>query len=496
MMGIYFSLASPLYPILSFLFLLTPFLIIFFLLRSREYLKSLILIFLLFSIGSIYVSSHTTFPSLPPEGLQGLAHVKINNLSLQTTPFGKNWIYRCQINDFFPIQQEESITSFLPCTIVWPKKERKTPHPTADKEYWVAGKLKQLPNGNYILKVSSKTTWEGIPNTWSFAELRYHWKKNVSYWITSRYSISSSGSFLAGLLTGEFDDYWMKQQFGRFGLQHLLAISGFHFAIIASFLSILFRLFFPRNLCIIALLLCLGFYCFFLGPQPSILRAWIMCSLGLLGGLLEKQSISLNSLGVALLLILSYNPLLCQELGFQLSFAITAAILLFYSEVQTFCIYLFPKRTLSHTLEMNGLNQHAYCLLVFLRDAVALTLAVSLFAFPLTLYYFQQFPWMSLLYNLFFPLLASFSLCFLLMGGILSFLPFIAKWIHHFNNEYTYFLLQLTYQIPAELDAQMRIESLPTLWMILYLCIVCTGGIILKERGQIHDQDEKSLPFI
>lgn len=443
-----------------------------------------------------YTASYYKFPSLPEEGVSGMAHVKIKNISIQSGMFGKSWLYRCEIEQFFPEKSSSSISSSLPCVILFPIKEMTKRPPIADREYWVASKLKQNQRGGYILKVSSKAEWKEIPGTWSLAEKRFWLKKRATEWIAAQFTYASSANFLAGLVTGEFDDNWMRQQFARFGLQHLLAISGFHFAIIAGFLSFAFSFLLSLQKRIVALLICLGAYCLFLGPQSSILRAWMMCSLTLVGGLVEKQTTALNSLGLALMAILGYNPLLCQELGFQLSFAITAAILLFYAPAQQVCYFLFPKRNLSEVLRMNGTNQHAYCMLAFLRQGLALTLAVNVFALPLTLYYFQQFPWMSLLYNLFFPFLASASLCLLLLGGMFSFLPFLAAGIHAFNDRYTFFLLQLAYQIPTEMDGYLKIEPFHSFWLTLYLCLACLSGIIWKERASTQDFQERPFAFI
>lgn len=493
MLGILCHLSSSFYLIIPCFFLWLPFSFSLIYLRNQETLKHLILSVLMFFTAWTYTASHYLSPSIPEEGLIGIAHIKIKNVSLQSGPFGKNWLYRCEIEQFFSQPGSSSIASSLPCLMMFPIKQASKAPPTANQEYWILGKLKQNAGGAYVLKVSSKAEWTAIPGSWSLAEQRFVWKKKVSQWIESQFSQPSSASFLAGLITGEFDDNWMRQQFARFGLQHLLAISGFHFAIIAGFLSMAFRLFLTLHIRIVGLLICLGAYCLFLGPQPSILRAWIMCSLTLLGGLLEKQTTALNSLGLALLIILGYHPLLCQELGFQLSFAITAAILLFYPPAQAACDYLLPKRSLVEALQMNGWNQHAYCILAFFKQGVALTLAVNVFALPLTLYYFQQFPWMSLLYNLFFPFLASLSLCLLLLGGMFSFIPFVATGIHTINNSYTFFLLQLTYQIPSNVDSYLRIEHFNSFWLILYLCCTCLAGIVWKEKTNAQ---ESSCIFI
>lgn len=463
--------------------------------RQIDVLNPFILSFIIFFTAWIYTAAHYSLPSLPEAGVMGTAHVKIKNISLQTHLFGERWIYRCEIQQFFPNDSTHSLVSALPCLLIFRGKENESAvRPLANQEYWVPGKLLQTAQGSYLLKVSSKAHWNAIPYTWSWAEQRYRWKKNVSEWIESQLTHSLSASFLVGLATGEFDDLWMRDHFARFGLQHLLAISGFHFAIITGFLSFILRLFLPRRTRIISLLIFLVAYCFFLGPQASILRAWIMCSLILSSEFLEKQSTALNSLGLALLIILGYNPLLSRELGFQLSFITTAAILIFYSPAKNWLYDLFPKRNLSDALKMNLWNQHAYCILAFFRQGLALTLAVNIFALPLTLYYFQQFPWMSLLYNLFFPFLASGSMCLLLLGGLLSFIPFVEQFIHQFNDQYTFFLLQLTYQIPSELDVYLKVDPFPSYWILIYLCVMSLGGIIWKERT--NSSFDKSFAFL
>jgi competence protein ComEC len=202
----------------------------------------------------------------------------------------------------------------------------------------------------------------------------------------------------------------------------------------------------------------------------------------LIGVLIDKQTTALNSLGLALLVILTIDPHMSREIGFQLSFATTVAILLFYRPTQYFLNDLFPKRKLQEVIEMNGLNQHAYCLLAFLRESLALSLAVNLFALPLTLFHFQQFPWMSLLYNLFFPVLATGSLCLLLIGMLLTGFPFLASWVHTINDTYTYYLLQMTYQIPQELDVYLTADPIHYGWVLAYLCLGVLGGILWWGR--------------
>ncbi len=491
LLGLFCHLEGSIWLIIPCLCLWIPFAIIAVYKKKYDVLKHLVLNLLIFFTAWIYAAAHVTFPNLPQQGVVGEAHLSIKNISLQSSLFGERWLYRCEIEQFFPDNASQSFVSSLPCLVILPAAQvQRHPRPLANQEYWVSGKLMQTTKGVYLFKVYAKTAWTAIPDSRSWAETRYQWKKKVSEWIELQFSHPLSGSFLAGLVTGEFDDYWMRQQFARFGLQHLLAISGFHFAIIAGFLSFVLRLFLSHRTRIFGLLFCLGAYCFFLGPQASILRAWLMCSLTLLGGLLEKQTTALNSLGLALLGILGYNPILCQQLGFQLSFATTAAILLFYSPAQAWLYDLFPKRQLSEVMQMNSWSQHGYCVLAFLRQGLALTLAVNAFALPLTLYYFQQFSWMSLLYNLFYPLLASASLCLFLVGALLSFVPFVPNVLYRLNDFYTFFILQMTYQIPSEMDAYLKVDAFHSGWLIAYLCLASLGGIWWRMASKQDNQTD------
>lgn len=487
-LGISSHFEEPILLIFTCLCLWTPFFVRSF--RHLDHLKHLGLSMLVFLTGWLYFPMLYSFPQLPDQGIVGKACIHIKSLHLQHSLFGKRWIYQCELQQFFPEHSSNPLFFSLPCKIIIPMGKSRPP---ANQDYVLSGKLIQTKQGQYILRVFWKHPWSAVPGSKSWAESRYQCKKNVAKWIESHFQHSSSQAFLAGLATGEFHDYWMKQQFARFGLQHLLAISGFHFAIIANFLNMIFRLFFRRSLQILFLFLCLAIYGIFLGAQPSILRAWIMCSLTLGGSLIEKHPTSLNLLGCALLGILGYDPLLSQEIGFQLSFAITGAILLFYPLMQTWINHLFVKRSLSEVLKMNHWNQYGYCILAFLQKGLALTLAVNIFALPMTLYAFHQFPWMGLLYNLFFPFLATISLCLLILGGCLFFLPPLASFLHSLNDFYTHYLLQLTYQIPNELDVYLKCESFFPGWLILYLCTASLFGMIRYQTIFPQTQEKKLL---
>jgi len=485
LLGFYASFHPTLLLFLPCLFLWLP------LFLSKEHIKSSILSLSLFFAVWSYASMEFKHPPISEKGVMGKAYFSILSITHQTTPFGKRWNYQCYLKAFFPDNHPlESIASKIKCTISFPESDDLM-RPSADRDYLVHGKLITTQSNVLTLKISKEEPWEIVEGSSSLAESRFQWKLTVTEWIRRQFDDGMSATFLAGLATGNFDDQWMKHEFARFGLQHIMAISGFHFAIIAGLLGFILRIALTRKKSAIALLLIMAAYCFFLGSNASVLRAWLMCSITLASYLLDKQGTALNSLGVALLGVLFFDPLLSETLAFQLSFSTTAAILLLYSPINQLMGKVFLKRSLSNVIEMNALNQHGYIAIAFFRQALSLTIAVNIFALPLTLYYFQQFPLMGILYNFFFPFLVTGSLCLLIVASLFSFVPFLGSWLHFLNNYYTKTILKFTYQIPAETDHYIMIDSFPTYLLVLWLCLCIVGGILLRE----YLQEEKVNEF-
>ena len=270
----------------------------------------------------------------------------------------------------------------------------------------------------------------------------------------------------------------LSNELSRFGLQHLMAISGLHFSILASLLGIGLCLIFSSRITSILTIILLSAYFIFLGNSPSVMRAWITLSIGLFGILTSKRSQALNSLGFAILVIVLYDPLSISEIGFQFSFIITASILIWFSPLDHLMQKIFMKRPLSQMVTYDWIDQHAYCILCFLRQALALTLAVNLAALPLTLYYFQKFPLMSLIYNLFFPFTVSLSMLLLLLAVMTApIIPILSTLFHNINDQYTQFLLNLAFNLPGDFDFNLYTEPFPGEFVLYYLLILFTLGI-------------------
>lgn len=113
------------------------------------------------------------------------------------------------------------------------------------------------------------------------------------------------------------------------GLSHLSAVSGAHTSLVASAATLLFRsLRLPRPLVIAAFLSTLLLFVQVVGMQPSILRAAIMGAIGAWALFFGRGAQALPLLSLSTLVNLSIWPELIHEVGFQLSVAATAGIVL------------------------------------------------------------------------------------------------------------------------------------------------------------------------
>lgn len=464
--------------------------------KNREIFTRLIFAIVLGISVFSFVKFSYQFPEISSQGLKGTAIVKIKSVSSIKKHYGKIWLYHGILESFIPDASSLTIAKEVPVTIALQNNENVI-RPPATGSYQVSGTLRSHDSFHYSLQVAKTELWYPIMGTWSLAEWRFGLKQHLKKYLHRHIKNAQAVTFLQGIATGEFDDRVLSFEFSRFGLQHIMAISGFHFAIVASILSGTLRLFFSKRKSTCLLIFLLSSYFLFLGCSASIMRAWLAILIALCGFLIEKKTSGINALGAGLIFLILFDPLMSQNLGFQFSFATTASILLLFPTCDAGLQKLFAKRSLGQAVTMPIIDQHGYCLLVFLRQGLALTIAVNLIAMPITLFYFQKFPLMSLLYNLFFPFLVSFSMLLLLMALPFSFLiPAFANALHALNSAYTQFILNFTYHMPMTVDVCIRMNGFPAEWLIAYLIVIFSLGIFLKHYLEERQAEFRDFIFV
>ena len=189
--------------------------------------------------------------------------------------------------------------------------------------------------------------------------------------------------YMKGLVLGLQDDMdpGRYRQFSNLGLTHILAISGLHVAVFVFALGALLRAMrLTRERTYVLLIAAVPFYVLLAGAEPSVVRAGIMAMIALAAARLQVLKDGLHLLSAAAVLMLAWDPYMIGNVGFQLSFAVTAGLIVGVPPVRR----LFPK---------GGKLRPLY-------DLGAVTLVAQAVSFPLTVYYFNQFHLLSLPANL------------------------------------------------------------------------------------------------
>lgn len=176
------------------------------------------------------------------------------------------------------------------------------------------------------------------------------------------------------------------------GTIHVLSVSGMHVVIVFWLLAaMLFWM--DRNKVLKALrfpllIMAVWAYAFLTGLSPSVMRAAMMLSFVLWAAAGGRRSITYNNIAASAFFLLLFEPKLLLDLGFQLSYLAVVGIVFFNPIIL-------------------GLYQVRIRILRPISDYSAMSIAAQAGAFPLAMYYFQQFPVYFLLANLLIVLPAS-----------------------------------------------------------------------------------------
>jgi competence protein ComEC len=222
----------------------------------------------------------------------------------------------------------------------------------------------------------------------------YSWRRAIAQsriWINKqlgRFSHGQSLALLRGLLIGERDEISKEilEAFQRTGLVHILAVSGSNVGFIVLIIFVaLWLLRVPRRWHLLFFLIGIIFYMFLTGAQPPVVRASIMATVIIVGESLERQADIYNSLGVAAIILLLWQPLQLLQLGFQLSFVAVVGIAYLYRPLALLFRRLLPFRWLP---------------IRWTLSLLAVSFAAQLAILPFSLHAFGRLPVTAILGNL------------------------------------------------------------------------------------------------
>lgn len=271
------------------------------------------------------------------------------------------------------------------------------------------------------------------------------------------------------------------------GMSHLLAVSGLHIGMLWGLITFLLRrlLIIPfyfhwnyalwNDICKGITLVLLWSYVCIIGWPPSAVRATVLISIAQISPFFQVRSLSFENLILAALLMLCADPMLYGDVGFQLSFAATAGIVM-YRRLMTEHVSRSTKRhrpTLWHRMR-------------FVRVLFWVTFSAQLFTMPLCAYYFHHLPLLGWIQG--FIVVPVISLLLYWLIGVFC-LPVtwgtcvicgdtLYHWLSYPIEALSWWVLQVAHWV-SQLELWMvggRVEFYPSLGETILLQLIVIGA--------------------
>jgi competence protein ComEC len=338
---------------------------------------------------------------------------------------------------------------------------------------------------NYSQFLSYKNIYfQSFPSFWAHAgyynnslfrlsgEVRNKLRKRLAMLIADDSKTGFAEALLVGYkhnLTSE-----ISSSFAKSGTLHVLAVSGLHAGIIFFILSFLFKPFERLGAWGVvakALLVILGmwFYAFITGLTPSVTRASFMFSLMQLALVVGRKPKVFNNIFASAFFMLLYDPLLIMSVGFQLSYAAVLGIVYFHQKISYWYV------------PSNKIIGYFWSLL-------AVSLAAQIATFPISVFYFHQFPTYFLIANLaIIPgiFATMVSLIALLVLGLFPFLLPALIWLVKTLVEVILGIAQYIEKLPHASINSLHL-SFFELFLLYFLIIVFGFLLYNKTKVMLH----------
>lgn len=247
------------------------------------------------------------------------------------------------------------------------------------------------------------------------------------------------------------------------GTAHILSVSGVHAAIIAFTLNFALRaLQLARRPRSIIVMIAVFAYALVSGASVPAMRAAIMVCLYMSADLLEREPDTTTALSLAGIIFLLWDPRSVFDIGFQLSFASVASILIYIS--------LFQDR-------MEKIHW-------FVRGPIATSLAVQIIPLPIAAASFHALPLAAPIANLVaIPVLAAVLwLCF--VTALLSFVWMPAAQIAGYATLLPIELIRWIAEAGSSLRPLSKIMTTPTLhaWAMYWIAAALLAATLVASK--------------
>lgn len=202
-----------------------------------------------------------------------------------------------------------------------------------------------------------------------------------------------ANGMLLGIESNIPDD--VRERFNDTSASHVIVISGSNVALITGVLLAMSAWLLGRRAAWMAALAGIAIFTLLVGAEPSVLRAALMGVLVVVAAALGRQSTALVSLGAACLVMAAFRPHVLWDVGFQMSAAATAGLVLVAPRLSSGLETFYPARE-----SASGGSQALRAAVGLLGESLAITLGASLAVLPLILFHFHRLSLVGVFTNL------------------------------------------------------------------------------------------------
>lgn len=274
------------------------------------------------------------------------------------------------------------------------------------------------------------------------------------------------GNIISAVLFGKRDyiDRDTSNLFAAAGISHLLAVSGLHLSIIVSLINtlLLFLGFGKISRTVISLIFTI-LMMIMTGFTPSIVRAAVMTTIGLIAQCLRRDYDAPTTLALSAVIICFANPYAITNIGFLLSFSATTGLIISQN--------ILEKERMKFSLKTVSIPRLIFHLLLRL---VLPCFFAFLFTIPVSACVFGYLATYSPIVNLLISPLLPFMLAFSLSAALISLTPFafIYRSLFYVARLFISCVLWLSEKFSAIPFAKINIQSDFTPFIVIVVVIV------------------------
>ncbi len=288
--------------------------------------------------------------------------------------------------------------------------------------------------------------------------------------VISRIIPAPQSGLLRAVLLGDKADLpdSLQDDFRTDGLSHLIAISGFHVAILMMMVVTIADTFLKPGQAVALTVVVLVLYALMVGLRPSVVRAVLMGVAYLIASrVLGQRNATVGVLALVAVLMTVWNPLWLWSVGFQLSFMATVGIALFANPLERW-MRTKALAVFSMAVVKGGFGR--------ILSILAVTTAAQLTTLPLVALHFGQLSLISIVANLLVvpvqPLIMIVGSAATLLGLAIEPLGQLVGWVAWLLLAYTTQVVELLARIPYA-SVPVRVS---TYGVLFFYALIAAGG--------------------